>query len=121
MSAGVVVSVNIVHEIRVDPVGDVGRTAIDKRPTAEPVMLRPEGPDGDTVMDRMNHGGYDQAVYAYASEDLSAWSNELGRTIVPGQFGENLTTEGLDITGAVVGSVWRIADARLQVRDHRTP
>ena len=112
---------NLVHEIRSDAAGDVGRTAIDKRPTADPVMLLAEGPAGDAVMDRMRHGGADQAVYAYAMEDLSEWSNELGRAVVPGQFGENLTTQGLHVTGAVIGSVWRIAEARLQVRAHRTP
>jgi MOSC domain-containing protein YiiM len=121
MTDGRLVSVNIVHEIRDDPDGDVGRTAIDKRPASSPVQLDADGPVGDTVMDREHHGGLDQAVYAYASEDLAGWSKELGRELVPGQFGENLTTEGIDVSGAVIGSVWNISGCRLQVRAHRTP
>lgn len=121
MNARRLVSVNLVHEIRADPHGDVGRTAIDKRPTSSRVALSSEGPLGDTVMDRMHHGGVDQAVYAYASEDLRAWSHELQRDIAPGLFGENLTTSGIDVTGSVIGSIWDIGGTRLQVRVHRTP
>ncbi|HVQ88571.1 MAG TPA: MOSC domain-containing protein [Actinomycetes bacterium] len=115
------ISVNLVHELVDDPHGDVGRSAIDKRPVSGAVMLSHDGPVGDVVMDRDNHGGHDQAVYAYAIEDLDAWSQITGREFVPGQFGENLTTKGLDVTGAVIGEVWAIGDARLQVRDPRTP
>lgn len=115
------VSVNMVHALIDDPNGDVGRSAIDKRPTSEPVMLSEQGPIGDIVMDRVHHGGLDQAVYVYALEDLRAWSDELRRGLSPGAFGENLTTEGLDVTGSVIGAVWAIGDARLQVRAHRTP
>jgi hypothetical protein len=42
---------------------------------------------GDTVLDRKYHGGRDQALYAYAAEDLAAWARELGRELHPGQFG----------------------------------
>lgn len=118
---GRLVAVNTVHEIRPDPHGDVGRTAIDKRPVDAPVRLIAMGPDGDTVMDRYHHGGVDQAVYSYAAEDLAYWSTELGREIPPGKFGENLTTKGVDITGAVIGTVWTVGETRLQVRSHRTP
>jgi len=111
----------LVHALVDDPQGDVGLSAIDKRPTFHRVDLLPDGPEGDTVMDRRNHGGIDQAVYAYAREDLEAWSAELGRELVSGQFGENLTTAGVDVTGSVIGSVWRINDSLLQVRAHRTP
>jgi MOSC domain-containing protein YiiM len=110
-----------VHALIDDPRGDVGRSAIDKRPTAEPVALTKQGPIGDIVMDRTHHGGVDQAVYAYALEDLRYWSHQLGRELSPGQFGENLTTEGLDVTGSVIGAVWAIGETRLQVRAHRTP
>jgi len=107
---GTVVSVNVVHALIVDPVGSIGRTAIDKRPAPGPVTVDAFGLHGDTVLDRQNHGGADKAVYAYASEDLDFWAAELGRTITPGLFGENLTTRGLDVTGAVIGEQWRIGD-----------
>jgi MOSC domain-containing protein YiiM len=111
MPAARVVSVNLVHAIVADPRGEVGRTAIDKRPANGPVQIQALGPVGDTVLDRKHHGGRDQAVYAYALEDLTAWSRELGRRLEPGTFGENLTTEGLDVTGAVIGERWRVAGA----------
>jgi MOSC domain-containing protein YiiM len=41
-------------------------------------------------------------------EDARWWERELGRDLHPGAFGENLTTEGLDVTGAVIGERWRI-------------
>jgi MOSC domain-containing protein YiiM len=103
-----ILSVNIVHAIIPDPLGDVGRTAIDKRPAGRPVVLEAAGPVGDTVLDRKHHGGRDQAVYAYAAEDLQTWSTKLSRPLAPGTFGENLTTEGVDVTGAVIGEVWAV-------------
>jgi MOSC domain-containing protein YiiM len=106
-----VASVNVVHAIVADPSGDVGRTAIDKRPVDGAVQIQALGPVGDTVLDRKHHGGRDQAVYAYALEDLAAWSVELGRDLSPGTFGENLTTEGLDVTGAIIGERWQVAGA----------
>ena len=60
------------------------------------------------VYDVKNHGETDQAVYAYAREDLDGWAAELGTPLRNGMFGENLTTEGVDVTGAVIGERWRI-------------
>ena len=74
-------------------------------PPGGPVLIEAAGPVGDTVLDRKHHGGRDQAVYAYAVEDLRDWSARLARALPPGTFGENLTTEGVDVTGAVIGEV----------------
>ncbi|MGH3712394.1 MAG: MOSC domain-containing protein [Micromonosporaceae bacterium] len=101
--------------------GDKGRTGIDKRPTTERVTARRLGLDGDTICDTRHHGGVDQAVYAYATEDAAWWATELSREVRPGQFGENLTTEGIDLTNAVIGERWRIGDAVLQVASVRIP
>ncbi|MFB9378903.1 MOSC domain-containing protein [Kineococcus gynurae] len=93
-----------------------GTSGIDKRPTAEAVRVRAPGPKGrggsglvgDHISDTANHGGDDQAVYAYAREDLDGWARELGRELTNGNFGENLTTLGVDVSGAVVGEVWTL-------------
>ena len=111
MAQARVLSINVVHALVVDPVGTVGRTAIDKRPVHGPAEVHRLGVVGDTCLDRKNHGGRDQAVYAYAREDQSGWEAELGRAVPAGWFGENLTTEGLDVTGAVIGERWEIQGA----------
>jgi MOSC domain-containing protein YiiM len=69
-----------------------------------------------------HHGGVDQAVYAYAREDLDGWEPELGRPLRNGVFGENLTTLGLDVNNALIGERWRIgADVVLEVSCPRIP
>jgi MOSC domain-containing protein YiiM len=101
-------SVNVVHQILDDPGQTPGRTAIDKRPVAGPVYVAWRGVQGDAQLDTRHHGRPWQAVYAYADEDLDWWREHLQRDLPPGSFGENLTTTGLDITGAVIGERWRI-------------
>src|SRR4051812_21890741 len=81
----------------------VKRTAIDKRPVAGPVRAHALGLEGDEQANRKYHGGVDQAVYAYAREDLDFWAAELGEVLGPGRFAsENLTTLGVDLTAAVI-------------------
>ena len=99
----------------------LGYTSIDKRPVGGPVLAHRMGLVGDVVSDTKHHGGPDQAVYAFAREDLDHWERELGRTIRDGQFGENLTTEGIDVNEAEVGDHWRIGSAVFEVAYVRTP
>jgi MOSC domain-containing protein YiiM len=101
--------------------GRPGRTGIDKRPAAGPVLLQALGVDGDTNVDQENHGGADQAVYAYAREDLDWWVEQLGRELRDGIFGENVTTAGLEISGALIGEVWQLGSAVVQVTSPRVP
>ncbi|MDQ6527003.1 MOSC domain-containing protein [Nocardioides sp. LHD-245] len=86
----------------------IGRTSIDKRPVRGPVTVHPLGIEGDQVSDTRHHGGPDQAVYAYAREDLDFWEQELGRPIRDGHFGENLTTEGIDVNALEIGTRLRV-------------
>jgi len=119
--SGVVEAVCVVHAVRPDPGGDTGTTAIDKRPVGGRVSVTPGGVEGDHVEDTDNHGGRDQAVYAYASEDRLWWAEQLGRALEPGAFGENLALRGIDVTGAVIGQTWRVGTALLQVTSPRIP
>jgi len=122
-------SVNVGHP-RLNPWKEMKLTGIDKRPVDGPVMVTPArakglgmvGLAGDRVYDVRNHGGPDQAVYAYAREDLDFWAAELDQPLGNGVFGENLTTEGVDVNGALIGERWRIGpDVILELSCPRIP
>ncbi|GAA1598460.1 MOSC domain-containing protein [Kribbella sancticallisti] len=116
-----VLTVNVVEELIPGP-KETGWTAIDKRPQAARVAVGELGLAGDRVCDTKNHGGPDLALYAYAQEDADWWAGELGREIPSGLFGENLRTEGLDVTNALIGEIWRIGDeVEVMVRAPRIP
>lgn len=78
---------------------------------------------GDTIGNKKLHGGDDQAVYAYAREDLDLWEQRLARPLTNGMFGENLTTSGIEVTGARIGERWHIGTDGLvlEVSAPRTP
>ncbi|HXW87599.1 MAG TPA: MOSC domain-containing protein [Streptosporangiaceae bacterium] len=101
--------------------GRPARSAIDKRPAGCPVDVGPLGLVGDTVADKINHGGVEQAAYAYGREDLDWWTEQLMRELPNGVFGENLTTVGIDVSAAQIGEVWRAGTVVLQVTSARIP
>jgi len=128
-SAALLLSVNIGVATPTDH-SDVPVTGIDKRPVTEAVEVSDPGTDrthvnglsGDAICDVRHHGGTNQAVYAYAREDLDVWEAELGRPLRCGMFGENLTTQHLDVTGALIGERWQVGDeCVLQVTSPRIP
>ena len=97
-------------------------TSIFKSPVAGPVALRTLNLDGDKQSDLTVHGGPDKAVYAYAIEHYAYWRRELpDAELVPGAFGENLTTEGLDESDLSIGDVVRAGTATLMVTQPRIP
>lgn len=106
----------------------IGKVPVDGIDVDEPGPKR-RGPGGvgfsgvvgDFVGNGRHHGGSSQAVYAFAREELDHWERELGRTIAPGLFGENLTTLGLDVDAAEQGDVWRVGSAVLVVTGPRVP
>ncbi|MEU4094690.1 MOSC domain-containing protein [Streptomyces sp. NPDC026673] len=117
---------------RANPWKDSGTTGIDKHPVPGPVAVTAPGPKGtgavglagDRVYDVAHHGGADQAVYAYAREDLDGWERALDLPLRNGMFGENLTTLGLEVNGALIGERWRIGGpggAVLEVSCPRVP
>ncbi|WP_030233669.1 MOSC domain-containing protein [Streptomyces sp. NRRL S-455] len=107
-----------------------GVTGIDKQPVDGPVRVSAPGPKGvggsglagDAVCTKEHHGGDDQAVYVVAREDLDHWEAELGRPLANGAFGENLTTRGIDVSGALIGERWRIGSGVvLEITSARIP
>ncbi|MEE4490941.1 MOSC domain-containing protein [Streptomyces sp. BE230] len=126
-----VLTVNTGRPVAVDYTDSPGGvTGIDKHPAEGLVRVCDPGPEGtggsglagDAVCDLRHHGGSHQAVYAFAREELDAWERELGRPLPNGCFGENLTTGGVKVSGALIGERWRIGgELVLEVTSGRIP
>lgn len=102
--------------------GKIVETGIFKEPVAGRVALRGHQLEGDGQGDRAVHGGEFKAVYAYPSEHYPFWCAELGVASLPwAAFGENLSTEGLLESEALIGDVYRIGTALLRVTQPRFP
>jgi MOSC domain-containing protein YiiM len=117
-----VLSVNVGLPREVSWRGKRVTTGIFKEPVAGPVPIRTLNLDGDRQADLRVHGGPDKAVYAYPSEFYETWRSE--RPELPftwGQFGENLTTEGLRDDDVSVGDRFRVGTAELIVTQPRLP
>lgn len=121
IATGKVLSVNVGGIRQFDYEGDKAQSAIWKFPVTGRVMVRGVNLDGDDQADREAHGGPDKAVYAYAVEDQRWWEREIGRPLAYGEVGENLTTEGIDVTKALVGERWKVGNALLEVSEPRIP
>ena len=119
---GTVVSVNVGRPAQIGG-GAHRRTrsAIGKHPVAGPVQVEGINVAGDAQADPRVHGGPSKAVYAYASEDYAWWSEQLGRPLTPGTFGENLTLNAIDLHTCSVGEIWTVGTALLRVTEPRTP
>lgn len=97
-------------------------TGIYKEPVAGPVWARRLNLDGDGQADLRVHGGEDKAIYVYPHEHYIFWARELGRDgFSLGQFGENLTTEGLLEDAIFIGDIFRMGEALVQVSQPRAP
>lgn len=95
-------------------------TGIRKAPV-ERGYAGPLGLSGDVVADEENHGGPDQAIYAYSAEDYAFWAVELGGVPAPGTFGENVTLSSLGAEPVRIGDRFRVGAALLEVTAPRIP
>ncbi|TMA97405.1 MAG: MOSC domain-containing protein [Deltaproteobacteria bacterium] len=116
-----VLSVNVGRVREFDYNGRPAKSAIWKSPVAGRIAARGVNLEGDDQADRKAHGGLDKSVYAYAIEDLRWWEEKLGRSLQYGEFGENLTTEGIAVNDALVGERWAIGTAVFEVSEPRIP
>lgn len=98
-----------------------GVTGIFKKPQTGAVHVGPLGLAHDSICDTENHGGPDQAVYVFGSPDYEWWESELGRTLEPGTFGENLTISGLESAVYSLGDRLRVGEVLLEVTGARIP
>jgi MOSC domain-containing protein YiiM len=115
-----VASVNLGQQESIAHGGRSFETGIRKRLVDGPVHIGTQIVAGDTICDREHHGGADQAVYVYGSEDYAWWSERLGHELEPGTFGENLTIDGLP-SDLVVGDRLLIGDVLLEATAPRIP
>lgn len=118
---GTVLSVNVGGIRQFDYHGRPAASAIWKSPVMGRIAARGVNLEGDDQADREAHGGPDKAVYAYAVEDARWWAEELGHSLEHGEFGENLTTVGINVTDALVGERWEIGSTVLEVSEPRVP
>jgi MOSC domain-containing protein YiiM len=118
---GRVVSVNVGAVQTVEWHGRQVATGIWKSPVDGRVALHGANLDGDRQADLRVHGGPDKAVYSYSLDDYDWWSEQLGRPVVPGTFGENLTVTGVELDGARIGTRWRVGSAVLEIAQPRLP
>jgi MOSC domain-containing protein YiiM len=114
---------------RVAPLGAQGKkSAIHKTPVHERVRVGETGLEGDEQHERKHHGGPEKALHHYPFDHYAVWRDEwssdaasIERFRMPGAFGENLSTRGIDESDVCVGDVFRIGTAIVQVSQPRQP
>ena len=116
-------SVNVAIEpTRLRKGGRIVESGIRKQPAGGPVEIGPPGLAGDLICESESHGGPDQAVYVYGEGDYAWWSEQLGRPLEPGTFGENLTVTELETGASLVGDRLHVgASVVLEVTCARIP
>ncbi len=120
-TTGIVRSLNVGVPRTVSWAGRSVTSAIWKEPVSGRISVEGVNLAGDDQADRRVHGGPDKAVYSYSTDDYAWWSTQLGTPIAPATFGENITTEGIDLTASVIGTRWHVGSAVFEVAQPRQP
>jgi len=98
------------------------RTGIFKYPTTKGLFLTKNDVKGDTVIDRVHHGGINKACYLFSADYYPYWKERYPEHEWDwGMFGENLTVSGMDEAQIRVGNIYKIGDATVQVSQPREP
>ena len=117
---GVVVSVNVGLPQDVAWRGRTVRTAVWKNPVMGRIVARQLNLDGDGQGDLQGHGGEQRAIMVYQLDSYRYWASYLGRSdLAAGNFGENLTVEGLADNEVCIGDRFRIGGAVVEVSQPR--
>jgi ferredoxin-NADP reductase/MOSC domain-containing protein YiiM len=116
----VLLSVNVGMPKDVPWHGKTVYTGVWKEPVAGPQMVRRLNIDGDGQGDTQGHGGEQRAVLVYQIQSYDHWRQYFGRDDLPyGQFGENLTVDGLPDDEVCIGDRYRIGEAEFEVTQPR--
>ncbi|MDX6342880.1 MAG: hypothetical protein QOH87_3018 [Trebonia sp.] len=95
-------------------------TGVWKEPVAGPRMVRRLNIDGDGQGDKQGHGGEQRAVLVYQVQSYEHWQRHFGRDDLSwGNFGENLTVDGLPDDEVCIGDRYRIGEAEFEVTQPR--
>ncbi|MFT4851093.1 MAG: MOSC domain-containing protein YiiM [Sediminicola sp.] len=117
-----IISTNIAKPRTFIWLGKEETTGIFKKPTNEPIYLTKNDVLNDEVSNRLNHGGYYKACYIFSSEQYPYW-----KSLYPtldwgwGMFGENLTVSDFDERKVVLGDIYKVGEALVQVSQYREP
>ncbi|PKL49269.1 MAG: MOSC domain-containing protein [Candidatus Riflebacteria bacterium HGW-Riflebacteria-2] len=84
-------------------------TGTAKRPVAQCRFLAGRGIEGDGHIDTI------RPVSLLMREDIAAYNIVHDKRAEPGDFAENVVTEGLDLREAAIGDQFRIGEALLEV------
>lgn len=96
-------------------------SSIFKNPVDGVVQVGKLNLAGDAQSDLTVHGGFDKAVYVYPHEHYAYWNAMGVGPLSFGNFGENLTTEGLLEGDIHLGDELEIGTARFVVTQPRLP
>jgi MOSC domain-containing protein YiiM len=100
--------------------GNTVHSGVWKMPVSGRVFVRRLNIDGDGQGDLAGHGGEQRAVMVYQLHSYRHWEQHLGRNeSMFGQFGENLTVEGLADNEVCIGDRYRVGSALFEVSQPR--
>ena len=117
---GTLLSINVGMPKDVPWQGKTVFTGVFKDPVSGPRRVGKLNIDGDGQGDLGGHGGEQRAVFVYQIDSYRYWERELGRDdLVYGQFGENLTVEGLSDQDVCIGDRYGIGAAVFEVTQPR--
>jgi ferredoxin-NADP reductase/MOSC domain-containing protein YiiM/ferredoxin len=118
--SGRLLSVNVGMPANVAWQGNTVYTGVWKRPVEGPQMVRRLNIDGDGQGDKAGHGGEQRAVLVYQIQSYEYWQTHFGRNDFSyGQFGENLTVDGLADDEVCIGDRYQIGEAEFEVTQPR--
>jgi MOSC domain-containing protein YiiM len=115
------ISINLGVEQTLQNKDRIERTGIFKLPVDQPVKVTKLGLEKDIIVSKKHHGGPDQAVYVYGQPDYQWWSRELGKDLLPGTFGDNLTISDIESANFNIGDMLLVGEVTLQVTAPRIP
>jgi ferredoxin-NADP reductase/MOSC domain-containing protein YiiM len=114
------VSVNVGLPRDIEWRGKTVHTGIWKTPVQSRCTVRRLNIDGDGQGDLAGHGGEQRAVMVYQIDSYRYWEQYFGRNLpIYGQFGENLTVDGLPDNEVCIGDRYQIGGALLEVTQPR--